>query len=130
MTNPDFFNTLLGRKFSTMTLTDWIESFPAAVTVCDAAGIILYMNEAAERLLAGHGGRTLIGSNLFDCHPPAAQEKIRSLLRERKSSTYTVGKAGGVRLIHQSPWFRGGEAAGLVEISFKIPLPLPHFNRG
>jgi transcriptional regulator with PAS, ATPase and Fis domain len=107
----------------------WIAAFPAAVTVCDAAGIILYMNQAAERLLAKHGGRTLVGSNLYDCHPPQAQEKIRALIREGKSNTYTVEKAGVCRLIHQSPWFQRGEVAGLVEISFEIPADLPRFQR-
>ncbi|MBN1440886.1 MAG: PAS domain-containing protein [Anaerolineales bacterium] len=104
-------------------------ALPAAVTVCDAEGIITYMNSAAEQLLAKHGGRALIGSNLFDCHPPKAQEKIRSLMRDRTANTYTTEKAGVKRLIHQSPWYRGGVFAGLVEISFEVPPILPNFKR-
>jgi hypothetical protein len=51
-------------------------------------------------------------------------------MRERKSNTYTVEKNGRKRLIHQSPLLRGGELAGLMEISFDIPGGLPHFVRG
>jgi PAS domain S-box-containing protein len=101
----------------------------AAITICDSDGIILSMNEAAESLFAKSGGRALLGSNLFDCHPPEAQEKIKALIRERKSNTYTVEKAGIKRLIHQSPWYQNGEFGGLIEISFAIPSSLPNFNR-
>lgn len=41
-------------------------------------GIILYMNEKACRTFAKHGD--LIGKNLFDCHNPQSQAKIRELL--------------------------------------------------
>jgi len=108
---------------------DFLAALPAAVTVCDAKGMITYMNPAAERLFAKDGGRALLGSNLFDCHPPRAQEKIRAIMREGASSTYTVEKNGRKRLIHQSPLSRGGENAGLIEISFDIPDSLPHFVR-
>jgi PAS domain S-box-containing protein len=111
-------------------LPDFLSALPAAMTVCDADGVITYMNPAAEQLLAKDGGRALIGSSLFDCHPPKAQEKIRAIMRERKSNTYTVEKNGRKRLIHQSPLLRGGEFTGLMEISFDIPDGLPHFVRG
>jgi transcriptional regulator with PAS, ATPase and Fis domain len=111
-------------------LPDLFSAFPASVMICDAEGIVTYMNQAAERLLAKHGGRELLGSNLYDCHPPQAQEIIKSLLRERKTNTYTVEKAGSKRLIHQSPWYQNGKVAGLVEISFDIPPTLPNFSRG
>jgi PAS domain-containing protein len=112
-----------------MTQPAFLSSLPAAVTVCDAEGIIMYMNDAAERQFTKDGGRALLGSNLYDCHPPQAQEKIRALIREQKSSTYTIEKAGKKRLIHQSPWYRDGEFAGLAEISFEIPMALPNFKR-
>jgi PAS domain-containing protein len=113
-----------------MSHPDWIDSFPAAVTICDAEGIITYMNSAAESLFAKSGGRALLGSNVFACHPPQAQELLRSLMRDRKSNTYTVEKAGSKRLIYQSPWYRNGEYAGFIEISFEIPPSLPNFKRG
>jgi PAS domain-containing protein len=112
-----------------MAQPDFLSSLPAAVTVCDREGVILYMNAAAERLLAKRGGRALLGSNLYDCHSPDSQDKIRSLMRDRASNTYTVEKAEKKRLIHQSPWFRDGEFAGLVELSFDVPSPLPNVKR-
>ncbi len=112
-----------------MPTPDWVADLPAAVTVCDAEGVLIYMNAAAEKDFAKDGGAALIGSNLFDCHPPAAQEQIRALMRDRKASTYTVEHGGRTRLIHQSPWFQDGEFAGMIEITFDIHSPLPHFVR-
>jgi hypothetical protein len=87
------------------------------------------MNAAAETLFAKDGGRTLLGTNLYECHSPESQEKIRALMRDRASNVYTVEKRGKKRLIYQAPWYRDGEFAGLVEISFEIPAVLPNFKR-
>lgn len=57
---------------------EWANEMNCAVTVCDTKGIILYMNEKACRTFAKHGD--LIGKNLFDCHNPQSQAKIRELL--------------------------------------------------
>jgi len=103
--------------------------FPFPVTVCDPEGILIHMNAAAEALFAKDGGRALIGTNLYDCHSPESQEKIRALMRDRASNVYTVVKHGKKKLIYQAPWYRDGELAGLVEISFEIPPALPNFNR-
>ena len=46
-----------------------MEEFPAAITVCDSAGIILEMNAKAAEDFKDDGGRQLIGKNLLDCHP-------------------------------------------------------------
>ena len=102
---------------------------PAAVTVCDTNGILIDMNAAAEALFAKDGGRALLGKNLFDCHSPASQEIIRNLMRDRKSNVYSTEKRGKKRLIYQAPWYRDGEFAGLVEISFEIPPSIPNFKR-
>lgn len=50
------------------------------------------MNEKACRTFAGHGN--LIGRNLFDCHSPKSQEKIRELLETGGVNTYTIEKKG------------------------------------
>jgi PAS domain-containing protein len=107
----------------------FFSGIPAAVTVCDAEGLLLYMNPAAETLFAKDGGRALLGSNLFDCHPEAAREKIRALMRDRKSNVYTVERSGKKRLIYQSPWYREGALAGLVEVSFEVPAVTPNLVR-
>jgi PAS domain-containing protein len=104
-------------------------NFPGAVLVCDSDGTLTHMNPAAESLFADRGGCALIGTNILDCHPPRAQEKIRALMRSRKSNVYTVEKAGVKRLICQSPWYQDGEYSGLIEVSFEIPHTIPHFVR-
>jgi PAS domain-containing protein len=45
---------------------DWIKEFPAAVTVCDTAGIILDMNDRAAAVFEADGGRQLIGKSMLD----------------------------------------------------------------
>jgi len=36
---------------------DWVEEFPAAVTVCDRRGVIVSMNRAAGEVFRREGGR-------------------------------------------------------------------------
>jgi transcriptional regulator with PAS, ATPase and Fis domain len=108
---------------------DFFSGLPAAITVCDAEGILIEMNAAAEALFAKDGGRALLGKNLFDCHNPESQEIIRNLMRDRKSNVYSIEKHGKKRLIFQAPWYRDGEFAGLVEISFESPSYKTNFKR-
>ena len=65
---------------------EWANEMNCAVTVCDTKGIILYMNEKACRTFAKHGD--LIGKNLFDCHNPQSQAKIRELLETGGVNAY------------------------------------------
>ena len=108
---------------------DWIKEFPAAVTVCDETGIILDMNDKAAKSYEKDGGRALIGCNMLDCHPERARDKTEALLTAREKNVYTIEKNGIKKLIYQSPWFRDGQYAGFVELSFEIPFEMPHFIR-
>jgi hypothetical protein len=108
---------------------DWVRELPAAVTVCDEKGIILEMNDASARTFEKDGGRTLIGSNVLDCHPEPARTKTERLLAAREPNVYTIEKNGIRKLICQSPWYRDGDYAGFVELSLEIPMELPHFIR-
>jgi transcriptional regulator with PAS, ATPase and Fis domain len=112
-----------------MSEQDWIKEFPAAVTVCDADGIILEMNDKAAKTFEKDGGRNLIGCNMLDCHPEQARPKTEALLAARQKNVYTIEKNGIKKLIYQSPWYRDGEYAGFVELSLEIPFQLPHFVR-
>lgn len=107
----------------------WIKEFPAAVTVCDAEGILLEMNDKAAKTFEKDGGRKLIGSNLIDLHPDPANTKVERLLAAREKNVYTIEKNGIKKLIYQSPWYRNGEYAGFVELSLEIPFEMPHFIR-
>jgi transcriptional regulator with PAS, ATPase and Fis domain len=109
---------------------DWIKEFPAAVTVCDPQGVILEMNDKAALTYEKDGGYGLIGRNMLDCHPAQARIKTEKLLAERKKNVYSIEKNGIKKMIYQSPWFKGGIYAGIVEISLEIPYELPHFIRG
>lgn len=106
---------------------EWAEQMNCAVTVCDAEGVILYMNERARATFAKHGD--LIGKNLFPCHNEASQQKIRHMLATGESNAYTISKAGQRKMIYQTPWRKNGEIAGMVEISMVIPEDMPHYIR-
>ena len=108
----------------------WIKEFPAAATICDAEGIILEMNDKAAKTYENDGGYALIGKNMLDCHPAQARAKTEKLLVNKEKNVYTIEKNGVKKLIYQSPWYKDGEYAGIVELSLEIPFELPHFIRG
>jgi transcriptional regulator with PAS, ATPase and Fis domain len=112
-----------------MTAHSWVDEFPAAITVCDEKGTIIEMNALAIKAFEKDGGEKLIGTNVLDCHPEPARSKLRDIMDTRRTNVYTIEKAGIKRLIHQAPWYKDGQFAGLVEISFEIPFDLPHFVR-
>jgi len=109
---------------------EWIKEFPAAITVCDPEGIILEMNDKAAKTFEKDGGYKLVGSNMFDCHPDSARDKVERLLAARVKNVYTIEKNGVKKMIFQSPWYKDGEYAGFVELSLEIPFEMPHFIRG
>jgi transcriptional regulator with PAS, ATPase and Fis domain len=112
-----------------MNENEWIKEFPAAVTVCDRDGILLEMNDKAARIFEEDGGRKLLGSNMLDCHPEPSRTQAEQLLTAHEKNVYTIEKNGVKKLIYQSPWYKNGQFAGLVELSLEIPLELPHFIR-
>jgi DUF438 domain-containing protein len=108
----------------------WVEEFPGAITVCGMDGIILEMNGRSKESFAEYGGGELMGRDLRDCHPPAAREKIDSMLASGEKNVYTIEKDGVRKLIYQAPWYIGGKRAGIVEMSLEIPEKMRHFRRG
>jgi transcriptional regulator with PAS, ATPase and Fis domain len=105
--------------------TDWVEEFEGAITVCDTAGSIVALNGSAQQMFAEDGGAALVGTNVLDCHPPAARATIERLLAERTSNVYLVEKRGERKLIYQAPWRVDGEFRGLLELSLDLPADLP-----
>jgi len=108
---------------------DWTREFPAAITVCDASGIILAMNEKSRETFQQDGGASLIGTNLLNCHTEPARSKVVNLLKSKSLNAYTIEKGGVKKIIYQSPWFQNGEFAGFVELSLPIPAEMPHVVR-
>lgn len=111
-------------------LSESFEEFPGAVTLCDADGVIRYMNRRAAEVFKADGGRGLIGSNVLDCHPEPSRSKVERMLRTGETNVYTIEKNGVHKLIYQAPYSRDGVLGGLVELSLEIPEKMPHFVRG
>jgi len=107
----------------------WVKEFPGAVTVCDPDGIIIEMNDQAAITFKEDGGRTLIGKNVFDCHPEPARSELAGLMKARQRNVYTIEKNGVKKFICQSPWYLDGEYAGFIELSLEVPFEMPHFVR-
>jgi transcriptional regulator with PAS, ATPase and Fis domain len=109
--------------------TDWIMEFPSAITVCDSEGIIISMNNKSCKTFEKYGGKSLIGSNVLECHPEPARTTLLNMLKSGNSNSYTIEKNGIKKLIYQSPWYKNEEYAGFVELSIELPIEMPHFVR-
>lgn len=112
-----------------MNNANWADSLPAAITVCDKDGTIIYMNAASAATFADSGGTDLLGKSLYDCHSPESGKQLQQMIATGASNTYTIQKHGKKKMIMQMPHFEGGIPAGLVEISIEIPIDMAHHNR-
>ena len=113
-----------------MTGSHWTKEFGGSITVCDADGTILEMNDRADGTFQDQGGHRLIGSNLLDCHPPEARAKLEHLMQTQQANVYTIEKDGKRKLIYQGPWYEQGKYSGFVELALEMPPVVPHFVRG
>ncbi len=109
---------------------DWVEHYPAAVSVCDTQGTIIAMNRLAAEMFAKYGGMDLIGSSLFACHPEPANIIIRQMLAEQRANTYFTEQKGARKLVHQTPWYHEDRFAGLVETVIVLPEEMETKKRG
>jgi len=108
---------------------NWTDGFLGAMTVCDREGIVVYMNELSKKEFNKYEEVGLVGKSLIDCHPEPARTKLIEMLAEPISNSYTIEKRGIRKMIHQSPWMEDGQFKGVIEISFEIPMDMPHFKR-
>jgi transcriptional regulator with PAS, ATPase and Fis domain len=108
---------------------DWINKLEGNVIVCDAYGIIIYMNERAIGNYAADGGAALIGKNLMDCHNEQSRQKILEIMETHEKNVYTIEKRGKKKIIYQTPWMDGETFMGIVELSLEIPVEMPHYVR-
>lgn len=100
-----------------------------AITVCDREGIVVYMNDASIKMFAKYAEGGLVGKSLLFCHSPQSRVILQNMLDNPVSNTYTIEKNGIKKMIHQTPWMQDGQFKGVVEMSFEIPVELPHHNR-
>jgi len=108
---------------------DYFKEINIAVTICDAQGMIVYMNEKSKLTFKSDGGENSIGKSVFDCHSQLSKDKIHFLMNTMSSNTYTIEKKGVKKMIIQAPWYDSGNPAGLIELSIELPSNIPHFDR-
>lgn len=108
----------------------WTDEFLGAITVCDSQGIVVYMSERSKMQFAKSGDGDLLGKSLIECHPEPARSLLLKMLAEPLPNSYTIEKNGIRKMIHQTPWMENGEFKGVVELSFEIPMEMPHHKRG
>ena len=63
-------------------LKDFFNEIENSVTICDAQGIIVYMNNKSIETFQNSGGANLLGSNLFDCHPGDSKNKLKEIIEK------------------------------------------------
>lgn len=110
-------------------LPEMTNELPFAITVCDTDGIILYMNDRSVSTFQKYGGADIIGTSLFLYHPEPASVILRNLLDTAGKHVYTIEKNGIKKIVYQSPWYKKGDFAGLIELSLEIPSEMQHFIR-
>lgn len=106
---------------------DYLKEASFAVTICDANGNILSMNDKSRATFADAGD--LIGHSLLDCHPEPARSKLIGMLHNHNINAYTIEKNGQHKLIYQTPWFDNGNFGGYIELSIVLPEKMPHYVR-
>ncbi len=112
-----------------MAENEWVKEFPEPVIVSDLDGKIVEMNDKAVEWFANRGGRDLLGKSLFEVHLEPSRSKIKELLQSGETNVYTIERDGVRRLVCQSPWYRNGALAGLVELLLEVPSEIPHHVR-
>lgn len=107
----------------------WTDEFLGAITVCDREGIVVYMNDRSKMQFTKSGDGDLLGKSLIECHPEPARSLLMKMLAEPLPNSYTIEKNGIWKMIHQTPWMENSEFKGVVELSFEIPMEMPHHKR-
>jgi DUF438 domain-containing protein len=107
-------------------MENYFKELNIAITVSDKNGQVLAMNDKAISTFEKYGGEKLIGTSLYDCHPPHANDIIKRLMNTKETNAYTIEKAGQKKMIYQTPWFENGEFMGYVELSLVLPENMEH----
>ncbi|HCY43174.1 MAG TPA: diguanylate cyclase [Prolixibacteraceae bacterium] len=108
---------------------NWTDGFLGEITVCDRDGIVVYMNDLSKKQFAKYDSEGLLGKSLIDCHPEPSRTKLLEMLANPITNSYSTVKRGIRKMIHQTPWMEDGEFKGVIEISFEIPMEMPHHKR-
>lgn len=106
---------------------DFLKEIDVAITVCDKDFTIVYMNNKAKKTFEKYGD--CIGKNLLNCHNDNSKKMLKKMMELGEKNTYTILKEGIKKIIHQTPWYKDGEVAGLIELSIEIPEEMKHHDR-
>ena len=87
------------------------------------------MNNRSISTFQKYGGADIIGTSLFLYHHGPSAIKLKELLDTESKNAYTIEKAGIKKMIYQSPWYKEGKFAGLIELALEIPMEMQHFIR-
>ncbi len=109
--------------------SEWLQSYPAEIMVCDADGTILEMSNVAIEIYEKEGGAAMIGRNVFDHHDEISREQMMAVVNQRKHVIYTTEKGGFKKLVSIAPWYREGVYAGFALIVLDLPERLPNINK-
>ena len=57
-----------------------IDQDKQSVVICNLDHVVVYMNPAATESYSKHGGESLVGQNIFDCHNSDSVNKIKQVV--------------------------------------------------
>lgn len=103
---------------------DYFNTIAGSITVSDLQGRVVYMNDKAKEVFGNKVGVSMMG-----CHNDNSKQIIERLIAEKQTHSYTIEKGDVKKIIYQTPWYKDGEIAGLIEFSFVIPHEMPHYIR-
>lgn len=103
---------------------DFFKTINGSITVSDTEGNVLYMNDKAAEVFG-----SMVGKNMMGCHKASSQETIGRLIANAETNVYTIEKGDVKKIIYQTPWYKDGVVAGLIEFSLVIPFEMPHYVR-
>ena len=94
------------------------EGLRAVITVADENGNIIFLNDLAVEHYGDRGGETLLGTDIYKCHNPQSQAKIKALY-----ARYRAGDLAPTRYLEQ-------KGNGLAQSIVLIPLHVDGHFRG
>jgi hypothetical protein len=109
-----------------MTKHAWVKELPIIITVSDAEGDIIEMNDSSIKYFENDGGDLLIGSDLLACHPEPYLTKLKTMIETQTANIYSFEEDGKKKLVYQMPWHQDGKYAGFIEMIMEIPDEIPH----
>jgi hypothetical protein len=109
--------------------SEWAQTYPAEIMVCDAAGTILEMSDVAIQIYEKEGGAAMIGRDIFEHHNERSRKQLMAVVNQRKHVIYTTEKGGLKKLVSIAPWYREGEYAGFALIVLDLPEKISNIKK-